>query len=262
MNKQIKKRIFTPFILLLQCLLFCGCGSSSEDMVNVNGWRDKLVEISSPSVELSQGEEIKQSANDMATLLTNNATETYDKVTELGKGAAALLNSWIDQNLPDYSGEDAAQSSQETTSNTSTGNGRIQVTLLYVVDGDTIIVEYENEEVKVRLIGINTPESVASEEYLEKTGKENTTEGKEASAFLKGYLEDTDNVWLEFDEQLNDNYGRLLAYVWMNDTGNDVAKDMLNGILLRLGYAEKMVIAPNDKYDAELTQAIDTPQNQ
>lgn len=238
-------------LLILSALVLSGC-AENEDMVDVNGWRDKLVEINPPSVNLPDKEDLENIKNDAADLLEEGASQTYDTAAELGKGAASLLNSWLNQSLPEYAQTDNMQDTPAET-----GNGRIEVSLLYVVDGDTIIVEYENEEVKVRLIGINTPESVASEEYLEKTGKENTAEGKEASAFLKGYLVDTESVWLEFDEQLHDDYGRLLAYVWMNNSGNDIAKDMLNGILLHLGYAEQMIIEPNCKYEEELSSVAE-----
>ena len=53
------------------------------------------------------------------------------------------------------------------------------VTVERVIDGDTFVIMVERQEKYVRLIGVDTPESVAPEEYLEKTNKENTDEGKE-----------------------------------------------------------------------------------
>ena len=75
-----------------------------------------------------------------------------------------------------------------------------------VVDGDTIILS--NGE-KVRLIGVDTPETVRPNTPVEYYGKE-------ASAFTKKMVEGKD-VKLEYDWQQRDKYGRLLAYVYLMD---------------------------------------------
>ena len=109
-----------------------------------------------------------------------------------------------------------------------------------VVDGDTIIVHSkEGERIRVRLTGINAPESVHP------TESENTPEGKEASQFLKDLLADVDTVYLEFDEAEKDQYDRTLAYVWI-DTGSTYI--MVNEIMLATGYAEPVYIEPNLRY--------------
>ncbi len=127
-----------------------------------------------------------------------------------------------------------------------TAENREQVELVRVVDGDTIIVNYQNEQTRVRLIGINSPESVHQDE------SKNTQEGRDASAFLKEYLADVDTVWLEFDVEARDQYERVLAYVWMNADGTDVGGDMLNGIIVKNGYAEARAYEPNVKYQDAL----------
>jgi len=109
-----------------------------------------------------------------------------------------------------------------------------------VVDGDTIIVHSkEGERIRVRLTGINAPESVHP------TESENTPEGKEASQFLKDLLANTDTVYLEFDEAEKDQYDRTLAYVWI-DTGSTYI--MVNEIMLATGYADPVYIEPNLRY--------------
>ena len=123
---------------------------------------------------------------------------------------------------------------------------REKVELVRVVDGDTIIVNYVGEQTRVRLIGINSPESVHEDE------SKNTQEGRDASAFLKEYLEDVEYVWLEFDVEPQDQYERSLAYVWMNGDGTEVAEDMLNGIIVKNGYADARSYEPNVKYQNEL----------
>lgn len=129
--------------------------------------------------------------------------------------------------------------------------------LIRVVDGDTIVVEMDKEQKKVRLIGIDTPESVASQEYLDRTGKENTEAGKTASEYTKSLLADVHEVYLQKDTSDTDRYGRLLRYVWLEvpDNADDVkelATKCLNGILVRNGYAEIATYKPDTKYAKDL----------
>lgn len=108
-----------------------------------------------------------------------------------------------------------------------------------VVDGDTIVVEHKGKEERVRLIGVDTPESVHPD------ASKNTEEGKTASKFTKSKLEGKE-VELEFDVQERDKYGRLLAYVWING-------EMYNKVLLKEGYAKVATFPPNVKYVDEFT---------
>jgi endonuclease YncB( thermonuclease family) len=102
-----------------------------------------------------------------------------------------------------------------------------------VVDGDTIEIDYNGEKRKVRLIGINTPESVKPNSPIEEYGKE-------ASDFTKEKLTDK-MISLEFDIQKEDKYGRMLAYVYLDDK-------MFNMTLLEEGYAQVATYPPNIKY--------------
>ena len=109
-----------------------------------------------------------------------------------------------------------------------------------VVDGDTIIVhDPDGERLRVRLTGINAPESVHEDE------SKNTEEGREASQFLKDLLENTKTVYLEYDVEEFDQYDRTLAYVWI-DTGKTYI--MVNEIMLATNYAEPVYIKPNLRY--------------
>ena len=116
------------------------------------------------------------------------------------------------------------------------------------------LISIKDEEYKVRMIGVNTPESVASEEYLEKTGKENTQEGKDASLYLKDLLSEYSDVYLEKDVSETDRYGRLLRYVWLEEPVDkyditEVTSKMVNGILLKDGIAEVTIYDPDDEYE-------------
>lgn len=123
---------------------------------------------------------------------------------------------------------------------------RHQVELVRVVDGDTIIVDFQDQQTRVRLIGINSPESVHEDD------SKNTQEGRDASAFLKEYLADVEVLWLEFDVEMQDQYERTLAYVWMNADGTEAGEDMLNGIIVKNGYADARSYEPNVKYQDAL----------
>lgn len=78
-----------------------------------------------------------------------------------------------------------------------------------VVDGDTIIVNIDGKKERVRLIGVDTPETKHPNKPVEYFGRE-------ASAFTKGMVEGK-KVKLEYDWQRRDKYGRLLAYVYLED---------------------------------------------
>ena len=103
-----------------------------------------------------------------------------------------------------------------------------------VVDGDTIVVILDGKKEKVRMIGIDTPESVHPDK------SRNTPMGKIASKYTKDNLEGK-YVALETDVQERDKYGRILAYVYLDDK-------MFNKTLLEEGLARLMTIPPNVKY--------------
>ena len=65
--------------------------------------------------------------------------------------------------------------------------------------------------------------------------------GKEASSFTRKLVEGK-KVRLEFDIERHDRYGRLLAYVYLEDG------TFVNGRIVEEGYAQVMTIAPNVKY--------------
>lgn len=116
-----------------------------------------------------------------------------------------------------------------------------------IVDGDTIIVNIDGIETRIRLIGIDTPESVSPDEEL------NTPEGEEASARMIEIIESANfEVYLEYDEEVHDKYERTLAYVYILDNNGDYLLPgsfvMVEEILLREGYADTLRIEPNTRY--------------
>lgn len=110
--------------------------------------------------------------------------------------------------------------------------------VISVTDGDTLKIDYNGEEKKVRLIGVDTPESVSPNK------EKNNNYGKEASNYTKSRLEGK-IISIEFDVQETDKYGRFLAYVYLEDG------TMYNKELLEKGYAQVATYPPNVKYVEE-----------
>lgn len=105
-----------------------------------------------------------------------------------------------------------------------------------VVDGDTVVLDISGEEKTVRLIGVDAPESVHPDE------SRNSEDGKIASEWMSQYLSDK-KVYIEYDKEMTDNYGRTLGYLYLDD-----GITMVQDELLKSGYATILTIAPNVKY--------------
>src|ERR1044072_2969080 len=102
-----------------------------------------------------------------------------------------------------------------------------------VVDGDTIEARIGDEVEDVRLIGVDTPETV-------KPGTPVQCFGPQASHFTKQRLEGR-RVRLVFGVERRDVYGRLLAYAYLGDR-------FFNPILVQRGLARTLTIPPNDRF--------------
>lgn len=117
----------------------------------------------------------------------------------------------------------------------------VEATVIGVVDGDTLTVSIGDVECKIRLIGIDTPESVHSDP------SRNTVWGTYASDNTKTIMNNIQTVYLEYDKEPTDKYGRTLAYVWLVNDTSDLMY-MLNARILADGYAVDKVFLPNNKY--------------
>jgi micrococcal nuclease len=104
-----------------------------------------------------------------------------------------------------------------------------------IVDGDTIVVRLPDRLEKVRYIGVDTPE-------LHHPSKGEQPGGREA-AEVNRVLVSGRRVRLELDVQPRDRHGRLLAYVWVDET-------MVNAELVRRGFAQVMTVPPNVRHQA------------
>jgi micrococcal nuclease len=112
-----------------------------------------------------------------------------------------------------------------------------------VVDGDTIRVHIGTEET-VRLIGIDTPESVDPRSPVE-------CFGQEASAHLKELLPVGTRVRLVRDVEARDRFDRLLAYVYRVEDDLFVNRQMALD-----GYADLLTFPPNVAHVEDFTTAV------
>ncbi len=112
-----------------------------------------------------------------------------------------------------------------------TGNTSFkQQSVARVIDGDTIKLSSGE---KVRLLNIDTPER--GQHYW-----------RESTARMKALAENM-SVFLEADKTNRDRYGRLLRYVYRNDT-------MLNIVMVREGFARAYYIPPDDEHYKEIME--------
>lgn len=103
-----------------------------------------------------------------------------------------------------------------------------------VIDGDTVDVDVGGTEERVRLIGVDTPESVAPDRPVQ-------CFGAEASARTAELLPAGTAVRLERDEVSRDRYDRLLAYVYRVDDELLVNLDLIEG-----GFADAVTYGDNE----------------
>lgn len=107
-----------------------------------------------------------------------------------------------------------------------------------VIDGDTFeITGGSLDGEHIRIIGLNTPE-------IGYNGSPDDCWAQEAKSYAIDVLENRD-VWLTFDAQCQDNYGRYLAYVYTGtlEQGNYTVR------ALETGQGFVLSIAPNNTYD-------------
>lgn len=115
--------------------------------------------------------------------------------------------------------------------------------VVVVIDGDTIIADFDGREETVRLIGIDTPETKKPNAPVE-------CFGPEASAYTSALLPKGTPVRIERDVEARDDYGRLLGYVYRASDGLFVNLD-----LVATGHAEVLSIRPNTTYRDEFVEA-------
>lgn len=116
-------------------------------------------------------------------------------------------------------------------------------------DGDTFKIMYNNEVKTVRLLAVDTPESVHPKKEVEYYGKE-------ASDYTCNVLKKANKIELEFDENSDklDKYDRLLAWVFIDDK-------LLQESLIEGGYAKVAYLYGDYKYTTKLQELQEIASN-
>ncbi len=118
-----------------------------------------------------------------------------------------------------------------------------------IVDGDTIDVNINGKSERIRLIGIDTPETVKYDNPIECFGPEATAKAKELLLNKKVRLE------VDSTQDDRDTYDRLLRYVYRDD---DL---FFNEWMITNGYAREFTFIKPYKYQTEFKQAEINAQN-
>jgi len=117
-----------------------------------------------------------------------------------------------------------------------------RATVSRVVDGDTVDVVLEGREQRIRLLNIDTPETVDPNEDVQCLGPE-------AAAHLASLLPAGTEVEVLADEQTTDRYDRMLAGIRLDDSR------LVNAEMARAGLALPMRVGANDRFLPEVEQA-------
>ena len=178
----------------------------------------------------------------------NQADVLYDLVKLGPKKAIIIIIIGVIAYL--FGGESVFNISGNNTNenwNGSRNQDFVQAVIVRAVDGDTAVVRIDGQEKRVRFLGVDTPETVHPNKPVQ-------FYGKEASNFTKESLNGR-RVWLEYDSNPQDRYGRHLAYIWLENPAtineSSIRESMFNAKLLLGGYAKVMIIKPNKRYEAE-----------
>ncbi len=125
-----------------------------------------------------------------------------------------------------------------------------------IIEGDAIQVLYGGVEKRIRLIGIDAPESRIDRKAMKDANmSEHDIEtivemGAKAKAYVNGLIKRGNFITIEFDVKKMDRYGRLLCYVYLSNG------KMLNEEIVKAGYANVKTIPPNVKYKDKFLKAF------
>lgn len=126
----------------------------------------------------------------------------------------------------------------------ATGRPPVTGTVEHIVDGDTLDVRLGRSVERIRLIGIDTPESVKPDSAVE-------CFGLEASQRLAELLPIGTEVEVTRDAELRDQYGRLLAYLLRRPDGLFVNLELAAG-----GFAGSLSFPPNTTFAEDIAAAV------
>jgi micrococcal nuclease len=108
-----------------------------------------------------------------------------------------------------------------------------------VVDGDTVILRTDGRRERVRLIGVDAPETWLRHDCF----------GEQATEALRHLTPPGSRVGTTPDTERHDRFGRLLLYLWTP------RGDFVNEELIHNGFARTMTLPPNTSHAPTLQEA-------
>lgn len=253
----MKQKGFKLWIVVLILIFITGAGFACS-MVNID-LEPKVEEDTSPGYgdtiikeENEDTFEIKKNFNHFLNIASDFIGTVFGGKESQYDGIVDAIHDGEDK---DIIGESEQEAAQKTPSEDKPQQAGVITSCVVknVIDGDTFVADIGGQEEKIRLIGIDTPESVHSDPTR------NTVWGQYASDHTKAILSEGQTVYLEYDVEAKDIYDRTLAYVWFSDDTSDLS-NMLNARLLSDGYAMDKVFEPNSKYAEEFRSLRQTAQ--
>ncbi len=129
------------------------------------------------------------------------------------------------------------------------------VKILNIIDGDSLLVQEGSSKIKLRLIGIDAPESFPNDKALLDAKRIRTdlksivAAGKRSKKHLEDLLAGHNKIKIVTDKQKHDDYGRLLAYVFIGEN------QFINLQMIKDGYARPMAKSPNLRYADQFSES-------
>ncbi|NBI07561.1 thermonuclease family protein [Senegalia massiliensis] len=216
--------------------VFSESGEKTSEIKEENVSNDKTNSLDTIKDNIEEG--IKDTSDSLKDGIKEGISETSDKVKDGIEEGINSLSEETKEKLVDNSKNITNEIKKITVS-----NNYETVKVIRVIDGDTLIVDKNGTEERVRMVGMNTPESVGAnindpEPY-----------GIESSNFTKELLPAGKTIYMTKDIENRDKYDRLLRYIWLDKPNNlNMKETMVNAILVKEGFANVMTIQPNSKY--------------
>ena len=191
-------------------------------------------------------ETIKAIGKDVSEQINQNIEPVGEAFGELSEKVPSLFEE-IEEEMPsmtdsmedisllsesDNSYEDTFSSVDSEILNSSKG------TVIQVIDGESLLININGKETRIRLIGIDVPEKIVPSDY----SSEERNIDEDITTILKKKISEGDVVSLEYDNSPTDKYGRILAYVYFSDG------KMIQDYLLENGYSTLIDMGENKKY--------------
>jgi endonuclease YncB( thermonuclease family) len=238
--------MFSLFIIIfLASLIFSIIGLIKPSILKIPT-RKLSLKIFSVSILLSfigMGIFAPETSN---TISNQNKGEETEKLEQDTIAEEIVLDSDLTEENSDINSNDSVQQnsqSSNTTQTTSKPTTTSYYSVTQVVDGDTIKISMNGKEETLRLIGLDTPETVDPRKPVQCFGKEASDKAKELLSGKKVKIE-TDSTQGDRDK-----YGRLLAYVYREDGL------FYNKHMIEKGYAHEYTYGTPYKYQSEFKTA-------